>query len=1185
MLIALIRTIIVPGLWNLVAFKHAKAPCIRKGFDTVKSIIIFALLTILMPSIALSASTTPAGNNKPTNILEITPPITPRLEKYYLGQLFGKNKLYISLCDATITERCAKPRIIAENGGRIAKGITISPYIGGEWRINENYHIEFIPATYWLAKTNYTITIDKNSLPIFSSLNYNIISFQTQPLAPNIKEMGYIQDEYDLEKKFVQAKIEWNYPVEQKSFEERLKLSVENTQSLLPLSITLNDKKTEATVTTTLTALTDKERVASLVISEGVKPLYGGKALSHSDIEEMDRTYMVGKENFHKHHEQTLIPDIYSYFKVKNVDFTIVKNEKNIPEQIIVINTNVPISPEELKNNLQLLLLPKDKAGSFMGAPSQKDYQWKSSAEITKEVFDQSMLVNFDSLPTYTKYSSTNSIKVNMPPGRFLMLTLKRGTKSYGDLILGQDYQKIIRVNNFLSEIKIMSEGSLLSLFGEKKLSIYSLGVSTLNIEINQIAKHNINHLISQTYQDSKFHQPNFRNWSFNEYNISKVFEEVRELNSEVKNIPQYSTLDFNQYLKSKSFAPAGNEENKGLFFVKISDLNSNVQDKRLILITDIGFLVKIQQDGMQEIFVSSITKQAPLKGALVEIIGLNGQAIATATTDSSGHASLPNVRNYMHEKSPVAYIIKHKNDLAFMPYGRRDREVNYSKFDVSGITASAEGLKAYLFSDRGIYKPGEQGNIGIIVKQANFANNLENMPLELEVTNPRGQIFDKKKITLNKEGLVDYLFQTNDSSPTGTYNFALYIAKDRYRGSMLGNVAVKVEEFLPDRMKIQSRFKVPSKKLYVSPDNLTVEVDLLNLYGSPAVGRTVEATINLVQTGFTNLGLPDYKDYIFYSGMVDERHFTEKLNTSITDNNGHTEFDLNLKQYSNATYRVDFLAEGFEPDSGRSVKTTNTILVSPLPYIIGFKPSSNLAYLKRHDECNLEFIALDNEGNKISIPQLEVELKRINHVNSLTYQADGSYAYQSLPIETSITKSVIAANTGLSYLYKLSTQEVGDYAIYLRDKQDPDKLGRVFSHIEFTVIGEGNVSASLTKNSSLKIKTNKADYKAGEEIEVSVTAPYIGYGLITIETDKVHNFTWFKAHTSNSTHKITVPKDFEGKGYINVQFIRSLASSDIFISPFSYATIPFTANIEKREQKIIIDVPKKIQPGHDLTY
>lgn len=215
MLIAFIYTTIAPLLLTLLAFKYMKNNWISKVFFTIKSLIIFTLLSVVMPSISLGASTNSLGSdNQVVNILEPTPPISMRIKMDELREVFGKNKLWISLCNATITQYCEKPRVIGEDGGRIAKGgITISPYIEGEWRINKDYdidYIEFTPTTYWLAKTNYTITIDKNSAPIFSSLKEDIISFQTQPLAPTIKEMAYLQDEYDLEKKFVQARIELN---------------------------------------------------------------------------------------------------------------------------------------------------------------------------------------------------------------------------------------------------------------------------------------------------------------------------------------------------------------------------------------------------------------------------------------------------------------------------------------------------------------------------------------------------------------------------------------------------------------------------------------------------------------------------------------------------------------------------------------------------------------------------------------------------------------------------------------------------------------------------------------------------------------------------------------------------------------------------------------------------------------
>ena len=45
--------------------------------------------------------------------------------------------------------------------------------------------------------------------------------------------------------------------------------------------------------------------------------------------------------------------------------------------------------------------------------------------------------------------------------------------------------------------------------------------------------------------------------------------------------------------------------------------------------------------------------------------------------------------------------------------------------------------------------------------------------------------------------------------------------------------------------------------------------------------------------------------------------------------------------------------------------------------------------------------------------------------------------------------------------------------------------------------------------------------------------------GLLTIERDKVYAHVWFQAKTTSTIQKITLPKDFEGNGYLNVAFVR----------------------------------------------
>ena len=74
---------------------------------------------------------------------------------------------------------------------------------------------------------------------------------------------------------------------------------------------------------------------------------------------------------------------------------------------------------------------------------------------------------------------------------------------------------------------------------------------------------------------------------------------------------------------------------------------------------------------------------------------------------------------------------------------------------------------------------------------------------------------------------------------------------------------------------------------------------------------------------------------------------------------------------------------------------------------------------------------------------------------------------------------------------------------------------------------GTGNLTRSLEKNAELTAKLSKKEYLPGEEIEVEITAPYTGSGLLTIERDKAStDHVWFEAKTTTTVQKIKLPKD-----------------------------------------------------------
>ena len=207
----------------------------------------------------------------------------------------------------------------------------------------------------------------------------------------------------------------------------------------------------------------------------------------------------------------------------------------------------------------------------------------------------------------------------------------------------------------------------------------------------------------------------------------------------------------------------------------------NGIEDTRLILITDLGFIVKLAKDGTRDVFVQSIHTGLPVDGVRVEAIGRNGQPVLAATTDARGHARLPKFVQLRRERAPLMILARKDSDFSFMPFQTQGRALDLSRFDTGGVenAKSAQQLSTYLFSDRGIYRPGETTHLGLITRTADWKSELSGLPLEVEITDSRGAVVSRDPLKLSATGFDEIGFTSQPAAPTGTYEATAYLVKD----------------------------------------------------------------------------------------------------------------------------------------------------------------------------------------------------------------------------------------------------------------------------------------------------------------------------------------------------------------------------------------------------------------------
>lgn len=371
--------------------------------------------------------------------------------------------------------------------------------------------------------------------------------------------------------------------------------------------------------------------------------------------------------------------------------------------------------------------------------------------------------------------------------------------------------------------------------------------------------------------------------------------------------------MDFSKYLA----ATTNTGGPQGLFLLQATgwDMVNNqaldVTANRLVLITDLGLIVKDNSDGSHDVFVQSITQGTPITNATVTILGKNGLPVLTRMTDGQGRANFPTLRDFVDDREPTVYLASFGSDVSFIPYNKSGRQLNYSRFDTGGLYSTPESntLSAYLFSDRGIYRPGDTVHLGMIVKQAYAQSQPAGLPLEVTVMDPRGTTIRDQKFTLDPMGYLSLDFETNETSPTGQYAINLYIVKDSRPDSLLGSTTIRVAEFQPDRMRITSAFSQEQTQGWISPINLNAKISLWNLYGAPAADRKVSAKILLAPK---RVQFAKYPEYVFADPLLDPNKpakvYTDTLADATTNEDGQAEFNLHLERFDKATYQLTFL-------------------------------------------------------------------------------------------------------------------------------------------------------------------------------------------------------------------------------------------------------------------------------------
>jgi len=299
---------------------------------------------------------------------------------------------------------------------------------------------------------------------------------------------------------------------------------------------------------------------------------------------------------------------------------------------------------------------------------------------------------------------------------------------------------------------------------------------------------------------------------------------------------------------------------------------NWQLDDSAVISLSDLALSARVGGDAAV-VWCTSLADATPQAGVRVRLFSRSRQEIGAAISDAHGLARIavpPPARGeepaaVIADRSPGDAAATHPRELTWLELS--GRHLRDDRLASSGRPWLRRGHEAYVWSDRGVHRPGETVRLRAIVRGPDGALPPGDLPLRWRILRPDRREWRDLPAQLDADGLALCDLALPHDLPTGSYDVALGLPG----AEPCGQVAVLVEEFLPDRLAarvdtdgaVAGRWRLGSGALAAR-----VRGDWL--FGQPAAGCAAGVEGRLEPTQFA---APAWTGWAFgdAAGLADE--------------------------------------------------------------------------------------------------------------------------------------------------------------------------------------------------------------------------------------------------------------------------------------------------------------------------
>lgn len=521
-----------------------------------------------------------------------------------------------------------------------------------------------------------------------------------------------------------------------------------------------------------------------------------------------------------------------------------------------------------------------------------------------------------------------------------------------------------------------------------------------------------------------------------------------------------------------------------------------------LVQVTDLGLTWAESGDDIV-VQVASLSGGGPVGDVQARLLDRDWKILAEGTTDKQGVVRFPGTAGQKVGTQQVFLVAQKGKDRVFMSFS------GYYSYRPERNGDLKPTPLAYLFSERGLYRPAEEVNLTVVARLRTRGPDGDLVGLEksrrsftYSVRDPMGNEVAKGDLELSAFGVGSFSLTPAKDAPLGNYQVTVQGLGEAFGSSF------QVEEYKAPEYRVDVAWRAGGSNILVWR-KLDVSVNGSYFYGAPMAGAKVQWTLTRSPGGFFTMGnqgfhFADLKEASlgYHRGHWGYWQGPEVIQqgSGALDANGQLNLPLTLEPASGSIGPQSFTLEANVLDENRqAVAGRATITAHRAERYAGIQVDRSIVSAGERLEVSGVVTRLD--GTRYKKARIRVSLLKASLIKEVVPAGEDSETqYTERYVEEE--KDSCTLKTGRAAgRCSLKVPEGGTYLVRALTMDQADRPAR--SAIQIRALGRGAPGWKPDPNRQVELMLDKTEYQPGDKARVLVQSPFEkAQGLATVSRE-----------------------------------------------------------------------------------